>query len=83
MDRKRVAHGLVRLAEELLVADEVANSGQRHAEELSDKQKKYRAFFEKKLKKYKVDSPSELSDEQKKKFFDEVDKDWDAENESD
>jgi hypothetical protein len=44
--------------------------------ELSPEQKEYRAFFEKKLKKYNVKSPSELSDEDKKKFFDEVEKEW-------
>jgi hypothetical protein len=44
--------------------------------ELSPEQKEYRAFFEKKLKKYKVKSPAELSDEDKKKFFDEVEKEW-------
>jgi len=46
------------------------------SEEVSDKQKAYRAFFEKKLKKYGVDSPSELDDKTKKKFFDEISSDW-------
>ena len=53
------------------------------AAELSDKQKEYREFFKKKLKKYKVNSPSELSGEDKKKFFDEVDEDWKAVKETD
>jgi len=42
---------------------------------------KYQKYFEKLLKKYGVDSPAELDDEQKKKFFDEVDKGWKAEGE--
>ena len=43
----------------------------------------YKKFFDKKLKKYGVKSPSELSDEEKKKFFDEIDKDWKGDNEDD
>ena len=36
----------------------------------------YKAFFDKKLKKFGVSSPAELKGDQKKKFFDEVDKEW-------
>ena len=36
----------------------------------------YEKFFKKKLKSWKVKSPAELSDEDKKKFFDEIDKEW-------
>ena len=36
----------------------------------------YDAYFEKKLKKAGVDSPAELDDEAKKKFFDDVSKGW-------
>ncbi len=43
----------------------------------------YQAFFNKKLKKFGVKSPGELSDEDKKKFFDEIDKEWEGENEKD
>lgn len=42
----------------------------------SPKQQEYRKFFKAKLKEKGVSSPSELSDEEKKKFFDEVDKEW-------
>lgn len=53
-------------------------------EELSDKQKKYQAFFKKALKKFGVESPSELDDAKKKEFFNYVDKNYDAgEGESD
>lgn len=43
--------------------------------------KAYEAFMKKKLKKYGVDSPEDLSDEEKKKFFNEVDKEWKADDE--
>lgn len=36
----------------------------------------YTKFFNKKLKKYKVKSPSQLSNSDKKKFFDEIEKEW-------
>ena len=43
----------------------------------------YQTFFNKKLKKFGVKSPSELSGDDKKKFFDEIDKEWKGENEED
>ena len=43
----------------------------------------YQKFFNDKLKKFDVKSVSELSDEDKKKFFDEIDKEWKGENEKD
>ena len=43
----------------------------------------YQAFFNKKLKKFGVKSPSELSAEDKKKFYNEIDKEWEGENEKD
>jgi len=52
-------------------------------EELSDKQKKYQKFFDKALKKFGVKSPAELEGEKKKEFFDYVDKNYEADNESD
>ncbi len=45
------------------------------AEEEGDKED-YMKFFAGKLKKYGVKSPAELSDEDKKKFFSEIEKDW-------
>ncbi len=45
------------------------------AEEEGDKED-YMKFFAGKLKKYGVKSPAELSDEDKKKFFNEIEKDW-------
>tara|TARA_A200000159_G_scaffold159858_1_gene179079 strand:+ start:554 stop:1360 length:807 start_codon:yes stop_codon:yes gene_type:complete len=52
-------------------------------EELSPKQKKYRAFFDKALKKFGVKSPDELEGDKKKEFFDYVDANYEADNESD
>ena len=43
----------------------------------------YQEFFQKKLKEHGVSSPSELKGDAKKKFFDEVDKEWKADKETD
>ena len=43
----------------------------------------YQKFFNGKLAKWKIKSPSELSDADKKKFYNEIDKEWDGENEKD
>lgn len=43
----------------------------------------YQKFFNKTLKKYGVKSASELSDEDKKKFYDEIDAGWEGDNEDD
>ena len=51
--------------------------------EESDKQKKYKAFFDKALKKFGVNSPAELKGDKKKEFFDYVDKNYEADNEAD
>jgi hypothetical protein len=44
-------------------------------------QEEYKKFFDKKLKKYGVKSPAELDDEKKKKFFDEIEKEWKGDDE--
>lgn len=43
----------------------------------------YQKFFNGKLAKWKIKSPSELSDEDKKKFYNEIDKEWEGSNEKD
>ena len=43
----------------------------------------YQKFFNDKLKKFDVKSVSELSDEDKKKFFNEIDKEWKGDSEKD
>ena len=49
--------------------------------ESEDKKEDYKKFFAKKLEKYGVKSPDELSDADKKKFYDEVDAEWTGEKE--
>jgi len=49
----------------------------------SNGKKEYDEYFQSMLKKWKVDSPEDLSDEDKKKFFDAVDKGWKAKKETD
>ena len=43
----------------------------------------YKAFFKKALKKWGVSSPDEIKDEDKKEFFNYVDRNWKGDNESD
>ena len=43
----------------------------------------YQLFFRKALDKYGVESPEDLDDDKKKEFFNYVDNNWDAENETD
>ena len=67
------------------VTKEAANGDKEEADEaeLSPKQKKYQAFFQKALKKFGVKSPTELDKEKRKEFFDYVDKNYEADNEED
>lgn len=65
------------------VKDEDEDDKKEVEEELSAKQKKYRAFFDKALKKFGVKSPDELEGDKKKEFFDYVDANYEADNESD
>jgi len=51
--------------------------------EADDKKAKYKAFFDKALNKFGVDSPAEFKGDKKKEFFDYVDANYEAENESD
>lgn len=41
--------------------------------------KKYREFFNKKLKEWKIKSPAELSKKERKKFFNEIELEWTGE----
>ena len=53
----------------------------RESDEKKEGKESYKDFFQGKLDKYKVKSPSELSDEDKSKFFDEIDSEWEGEKE--
>ena len=63
--------------------DEADDQEEEIEKEESEKQKKYQAFFQKALKKFGVKSPDELEGDKKKEFFDYVDKNYEADNESD
>ena len=43
---------------------------------LSERQKEYRQFFKNKLEEYGVNSPAELSPEDKTRFFNEIRREW-------
>lgn len=49
--------------------------------ELKNDKEAYQKFFNKMLRKYGVESPDELSDDDKKKFYDEIDRGWKADDE--
>ena len=51
--------------------------------EASGDKEAYKKFFDAALKKFKIDSPADLKDdEEKKKFYDYIDKGWTADHES-
>ena len=52
-------------------------------DEASGGKEAYKKFFDAKLKKYGVKSPAELEGEAKKKFYDEIDAEWEGDNEND
>ena len=49
--------------------------------EASGDKEAYKKFFNAALKKFKVGSPAELKGDQKKKFYDYIDKNWEGDNE--
>ena len=77
---KEVAAAL-QLANEEVSESVLDEAKQMNAQE--DKKAKYKAFFDKALKKFGVDSPAELKGDKKKEFFDYVDANYEAENETD
>ena len=50
-------------------------------DEASGDKEAYKKFFNAALKKFKVSSPAELKGDDKKKFYDYIDKNWEADNE--
>jgi len=46
-----------------------------------EKESDYYIYFKNKLKEYGVNSPNELNDEDKRKFFDDVDAGWKSKKE--
>ncbi len=49
---------------------------------LKESEMTYKEFFTSKLKKYGVKEPDELADDEKKKFYDEIDAEWEGEKET-
>jgi hypothetical protein len=55
----------------------------KYLSEAEDNKETYQTFFKNMLKKFGVSSPDELDDDKKKEFFDEIDKGWKADKETD
>ena len=67
---EKMEKSLIDTARKVLVGE--AESGDKEA---------YQKFFNKALAKFGVDSPAELKDDEKKKFYDYVDKNWKGDHE--
>jgi len=50
-------------------------------EEASGDKEAYKKFFDAAMKKFKINSPADLKGDDKKKFYDYIDKNWEADNE--
>jgi hypothetical protein len=61
---------------EKLKDEDMLNLGDFNHKKLIEEDGDYQEFFQKKLKEWGVKSPSELDKEKRKKFFDEVKKEW-------
>ena len=79
---KEVAAAL-QLANESIVVDDAMLDEAIQMNSLLEDKAKYKAFFDKALKKFGVDSPADLKGDKKKEFFDWVDANYEAENEED
>lgn len=56
---------------------------EKYLKEAEGDKEAYQKFFQSMLKKFGVKSPSELDDDEKKKFFDAIDKGWKGDKEED
>ena len=72
-----------KIAKELGIDVKTVKKLMKGMNEESDKQKKYQAFFKKALKKFGVDSPQDLEKDKRAEFFDYVDANYEADNETD
>ena len=78
LDKEADAEGGVETAKKMKKAKEPAPN----ISEASGDKEAYKKFFNAALKKFKINSPADLkSDEEKKKFFDYIDKNWEGDNE--
>jgi len=79
LDKKPDARGGAETAKKMKKAKE-PEPGQMAEAQSGDKEA-YKKFFNAALKKFKVNSPAELKGDDKKKFYDYIDANWDADNE--
>ena len=79
LDKEPDARGGAETAKKMKKAQE-PQPGQM-AEAQSGGKEEYQKFFNAALKKFKVSSPADLKGDQKKKFYDYVDKNWEGDNE--
>ena len=78
LDKEADAEGGVETAKKMKKAKEPAPN----ISEASGDKEAYKKFFDAALKKFKVSSPADFkSDEEKKKFYDYIDKGWEGDNE--
>ena len=62
----------------------MTESGLRNlVKEVIQEETDYQKFFNKALEKFGIKSPKELKGDKEKEFYDYVDKNWEADNESD
>ena len=83
LDKEPDGRGGVESAKNMKRAKEPAPNVSEEAEleEASGDKEAYKKFFNAALKKFKVSSPAELKGDDKKKFFDYIDKGWEGDNE--
>ena len=81
LSKDKEVSAALQLANEEVSESVLDEAKQMNAQE--DKKAKYKAFFDKALNKFGVKSPAELKGDKKKEFFDYVDANYEAENESD
>lgn len=72
-----------RLKEQKTLKESVENKLRAMIREIIKEETEYQKFFKTVLDKFEVKSPNELSDEKKKEFFNYIDKNWDAKEETD
>lgn len=73
---KIMVNGQIKLVNYTSLDDEMYGTGVNLPINESEKQDAYQEFFKNKLKDYGVESPSELSEEDKSKFFSEIKSEW-------
>ncbi len=78
---KKVEFASEDISEEFTLAISSLVEVKEEPKKIDEEDKAYKAYFDKMLKKYGVTSPAELKGDQKKKFFDEVDKGWKGKDE--